>query len=73
MRRQSYRAFELLAWSAAAWCVCELTLRLATGTTAGAGDAALLAACAAGSAMLAHSRRRSLAPPGALSGMPTGR
>lgn len=68
MRQHSYRAFEVLAW-----CVCELALRLATGATAGTRDAALIAACAAGSAVLAHSRRRSLAVRAAVPGMPTAR
>jgi hypothetical protein len=65
MRRTCYRAFELLAWPAAAWCLLEACLRLALGDPRAAGSALALAACAAATIAASRLRRQSLRSAGA--------
>lgn len=63
MRATFYRATEVLAAVAGAWCVVEVALRFATGATAGLGATGLTALAAASVFVLAGARRRSLDEP----------
>jgi hypothetical protein len=60
MRGHAYQAFEIVAWPAACWGVCESVLRLATCARDGLAPVALLTACAAGTIVLSRLRTRQL-------------
>lgn len=62
MRRGAYRAFEIVAWPAAAWCALELALRTVSGAHDGTAATLVLGAMAAATIAACRIRTAQLGP-----------